>query len=128
MASDKIAERRTEMRKLLTRWGLARDMCREKARKMREYQDFAQGTTAAAFFEEWLAKEFAFGKRMTELVSRLSARQQVLLWMRYSGNNSFLRVALRLNCSTDHAKRLERQAVDALLAMPEFEELPGGEA
>lgn len=135
MVSKTAEKGRKEVRALLRRWGLARDMCREKAQKLREFKELSeqvrglptQCESAVGFLEERCAAEFAFGRRMTELIAALSPRQQTILWMRYSGNSSFLRIALRLNCSVDHAKRLEREAVDKLSAMPGCRDLLGGD-
>lgn len=131
MVSKAMEQRRKEVRTLLRRWGLARDMCREKAQKLKEFKELSeqarelpnQCESAVGFFEAHCAAEFAFGRSMTDLIAALSPRQQTILWMRYSGNSSFLRIALRLNCSADHAKRLEREAVDRLSAMPGCREL-----
>lgn len=119
----------------MRRWGLARDMCREKAQKFKEFCELSEQAkelptlceSAVEYFRQRCAAEFSFGKRMTEYIAALPPRLQTLLWMRYSGNSSYLRIALRLNCSVDHVKRLERKAVDLLLSMPGFSELLGGD-
>jgi DNA-directed RNA polymerase specialized sigma24 family protein len=130
MISNGIVSERKRMRELLRRWGMCGDMCREKSRRLKEFKSLSgdaepseQYLSTVEALNRGCQADFAFGRAMTELVNRLSPRLQTVLWMRYASNSSFLRVALRLNCSADHAKRLERQAVDALIAMPGCEEL-----
>jgi DNA-directed RNA polymerase specialized sigma24 family protein len=134
MCSDAMAKRK-EVRALLLRWGLARDMCREQAQKLKAFKELSEQAEelprlcedAAGFYRQRYAAEFAFGRRMTELIAALPPRLQTILWMRYSSNSSFLRIALRMNLSVDRVKRLERDAVDMLLAMPGCAELLGGD-
>jgi DNA-directed RNA polymerase specialized sigma24 family protein len=135
MISKTTAQQREKARNLLWRWGHARDMCREKAQKLREFKELSEQAKelpllcegAMDFYQRRCAAEFAFGRRMTELIAALPPRLQTILWMRYSGNSSFLRIALRMNLSVDRVKRLERDAVDLLLAMPGCLELFGGD-
>ena len=134
MAFREGSRRRSEVRTLLRRWGLARNMCREQAQRLREFKELTEQAKeipalcegAVDYFQRRCAAEFAFGRRMTEFIAALPPRLQTILWMRYSGNCSYLRIALRMNLSADHVKRLERDAVDRLLAMPGFAELLGG--
>ncbi len=121
MEYREVAGRRKAVRVMLRRWGLARDMCRENAKRLEEFKGLSEDTigckSTIAYLERRCDAEFAFGKRMTELIAALTPRQQTILWMRYSSCDSFLRIALRFNCSTDHAKRQERKAVDKLSTM-----------
>lgn len=144
-----MREQRQNIRVMLRQWGATQEIIKRKQEEIARCNELVRaagdiaparrgGTEAVAAarrvrelgcayearageLADQIHKAIAFENRVDQLLAQLSLTQQRVIELRYRRchGNGWVRVARLLFLSVDHAKRLERMAVESMIALLE---------